>query len=86
MEQIQLAATRRTVQKGAAKRLRQTGRVPGVLYGHGFDTVPLQFEALALKRPVITATSTSAASKRLMALPSCTWNALNSVPSLPAGL
>ena len=50
MEQIQLAAIRRTVEKGAAKRLRQTGRVPGVLYGSGFETQPLQFEALALQR------------------------------------
>ena len=50
MEQIQLAAVRRTVEKGAAKRLRQIGRVPGILYGYGFETLPLQFEALALQR------------------------------------
>jgi large subunit ribosomal protein L25 len=50
MEQIELAATRRTVEKNAAKRLRQEGKVPGVLYGHAVGNVPLEFEALNLKR------------------------------------
>lgn len=50
MEQIELAATRRTVTKNAAKRLRREGKVPGILYGHTFENVPLEFEALTLKR------------------------------------
>jgi large subunit ribosomal protein L25 len=55
MERIELAATRRTVEKKTAKRLRREGRVPGILYGHGFESVPLHFDALDLKRTLATA-------------------------------
>jgi large subunit ribosomal protein L25 len=50
MEQIKLFSVRRTIKKGAAKELRQQGLVPCILYGRGFETVPLQIEALELSR------------------------------------
>jgi large subunit ribosomal protein L25 len=50
MEQIELVAMSRKVEKGAAKRLRQDGKVPGMLYGHGVGNVPLQMPVLELKR------------------------------------
>jgi len=50
MEQIELAGTSRTIEKTGAKRLRQAGKVPGIVYGHGFDSIPLHFEAMELKR------------------------------------
>jgi large subunit ribosomal protein L25 len=50
MEQIELAAVSRKVEKGAAKRLRQDGKVPGMLYGHGVGNVPLQIAVLDLTR------------------------------------
>lgn len=31
--------------KGVARRLRATGRVPGVLYGHDLDSVPISIDA-----------------------------------------
>lgn len=49
MEQIELAATRRTVKKGEAKRIRAEGRVPGIVYGYGFDSQPLAMEAVELR-------------------------------------
>ena len=50
MEQIELAATRRTVKKGQAKRIRAEGQVPGIVYGYGFDSQPLAMEAFELGR------------------------------------
>jgi large subunit ribosomal protein L25 len=50
MDEIELNAKRRTVKKKKAKILRQEGQVPGVVYGHGIENVPLQMEALELKR------------------------------------
>jgi len=50
MEQIELAGTSRTVEKTGARRLRQAGKVPGIVYGHGFDSIPLHFGAMELKR------------------------------------
>jgi large subunit ribosomal protein L25 len=55
MEQIELAAARRSVAKTEAKRLRREGQVPGILYGHGVETVPLQIAALELKRTLAQA-------------------------------
>jgi len=55
MEPIELAATHRTVEKKTAKRLRREGRVPGILYGHGVENVPLHFDALELKRTLAKA-------------------------------
>lgn len=47
--QAQLAAEKRTVTGKQVKQLRQQGWTPGVIYGHGFDSVPLQFEERPLK-------------------------------------
>jgi len=48
-EQIMLAAEKRTVLGKQVKQLRQEGWTPGVMYGHGFDPMPLQFEARSLQ-------------------------------------
>ncbi|WP_331715522.1 hypothetical protein [Tessaracoccus coleopterorum] len=42
------AATRTEFGKGAARRLRRSGKTPAVLYGHGTDPVHL---ALPRRRP-----------------------------------
>ncbi len=55
METITLTATQRRPQKGAAKRLRRQGFVPAVLYGHKFKNMPLQIEALPLRRALAQA-------------------------------
>ena len=57
MEQYKLDAAPRKVSKGAAKRLRQTGQVPGILYGHDVESQPLKFEALELQRTLMEAGS-----------------------------
>jgi len=49
-EQIELAATERSVTGKQVKRLRREGWTPAVMYGHGFDAVPLQFETRSLTR------------------------------------
>jgi large subunit ribosomal protein L25 len=49
-EQITLTAGKRTVTGKQVKRLRHEGWVPGVMYGHGFDSVALQFEERNLTR------------------------------------
>ncbi|OPZ31673.1 MAG: 50S ribosomal protein L25 [Lentisphaerae bacterium ADurb.BinA184] len=48
-EQIVIDAEPRTgLGKGPAHRMRQAGRIPGVIYGHGHEALPLSVEALAL--------------------------------------
>jgi large subunit ribosomal protein L25 len=49
-EQVTLTAERRTVLGKHVKQLRQQGWVPGVMYGHGFETIPLQFEDRSLSK------------------------------------
>ncbi len=49
-EQVELTAEKRTVLGKQVKQLRQQGWVPGVIYGHGFDPMPLQFEARSLRQ------------------------------------
>ena len=56
MSEIKLAAESRTeFGKGAARRVRREGRVPGVVYGHGTDpvhiTLPGHELLLALRTP-----------------------------------
>jgi large subunit ribosomal protein L25 len=46
---VELTAHKRTVQGKQVKQLRREGWIPGVMYGHDFDAVPLQFEARSLK-------------------------------------
>jgi large subunit ribosomal protein L25 len=48
-EQVELVAERRTMIGKQVRQLRQEGWTPGVLYGHGFDPMPLQFEARSLE-------------------------------------
>jgi large subunit ribosomal protein L25 len=48
-EQVVLAAEKRTVLGKQVKQLRQEGWTPGVMYGHDFDPMPLQFEARSLQ-------------------------------------
>lgn len=50
MDQAMVTAELRTVVGKQVKRLRREGWVPGVVYGHGFDPLPLQFEERALSR------------------------------------
>ncbi len=49
-QQIELAAKERTVIGRHVKQLRREGWTPGVMYGHGFESVSLQFEAKNLRR------------------------------------
>jgi large subunit ribosomal protein L25 len=49
-DQITLSAGKRTVIGKHVKQLRQEGWVPGVMYGHGFDSVSLKFEERNLTR------------------------------------
>jgi large subunit ribosomal protein L25 len=53
METIPLAAKARTdVGSRAAKRVRAAGAVPGVLYGHGAEPLPISVEARSLMSAV----------------------------------
>jgi len=45
METVLQATTRDTRGKGAARKLRAEGRVPGVFYGHGVDAVAISLSA-----------------------------------------
>jgi large subunit ribosomal protein L25 len=49
-QQIELAATQRSVSGKQVKQLRREGWTPGVMYGHNFESIPLQFEAKNLQR------------------------------------
>lgn len=58
MTQVKLAAEPRTEYgKGVSRRLRATGRVPAVIYGHSAETITLSLDAhdlmLALKQPKV---------------------------------
>jgi large subunit ribosomal protein L25 len=45
METVLKATTRDTRGKGAARKLRAEGRVPGVFYGHGVDSVAISLSS-----------------------------------------
>ena len=47
--QVELAAEKRTVLGKQVKQLRRQKCVPGVIYGHDFEPVPLQFDARELR-------------------------------------
>lgn len=49
-EQVTLTAERRAVLGRHVKQLRRQGWVPGVMYGHGFEAIPLQFEDRSLSK------------------------------------
>lgn len=52
MTATMLEATRRPVGKGAARRVRRSNRVPGVVYGAGVDPVAVSVDELALGQVV----------------------------------
>jgi large subunit ribosomal protein L25 len=47
---VELAAKKRSVLGSKVKRLRREGWVPGVIYGYGFESVPLQFDQHDLRQ------------------------------------
>ena len=49
VEQVELTAEKRTVLGKQVKQLRRQGWVPGVMYGHSFDPVSVQFEESSLR-------------------------------------
>lgn len=49
VEQVELAAEKRTVLGKQVKQLRRQGWVPGVMYGHSFDPLSVQFEEPSLR-------------------------------------
>ena len=49
-ERIELAAERRTVLGKQVGQLRRQKWVPGIMYGHDFDPVPLQFDTRELRQ------------------------------------
>ena len=54
MERVELEAVKReAVGKSAARRLRQQGAVPGVIYGRGMEPVAVAVEAKAFTRQVL---------------------------------
>jgi large subunit ribosomal protein L25 len=46
---VELKAKERTLFGSKVKRLRREGWVPGVMYGHGFESVPLKFDKYDLR-------------------------------------
>jgi large subunit ribosomal protein L25 len=49
-KQVGLSAEKRTVVGKQVKQLRRQGWTPGVMYGHGYESVPLKFEMRELQR------------------------------------
>jgi large subunit ribosomal protein L25 len=49
-EQVELRAEKRKVLGKQVKQLRQQGWVPAVMYGRGFDSLPLRFETRRLRQ------------------------------------
>lgn len=49
-QQIELAAEKRTMLGKQVKQLRREGWTPGVMYGHSFESMPLQFETRNLQQ------------------------------------
>ena len=47
------ASVRDTFGKGSMRRLRSTGKTPGVVYSHGEKALPLQFETKVLYRQLL---------------------------------
>jgi large subunit ribosomal protein L25 len=46
---VELTAQTRTVEGKQVAQLRRAGWIPGVIYGHGFEAIPLQFEVRHLQ-------------------------------------
>jgi large subunit ribosomal protein L25 len=57
MAEVRLSASRRDEYgKGAARRIRAAGRVPGIVYGHGMEPLPIALD----RREFVTALQTEA--------------------------
>jgi large subunit ribosomal protein L25 len=55
MEQHVIEVERRTADgKGAARKMRRTGKIPGVLYGHKQDAVSISVDPAPLKKAIKT--------------------------------
>ncbi len=55
MDQIQLEVSLRTeTGKGASHRLRNDGKIPAILYGHGMETYPLALKPAELRKILTT--------------------------------
>ncbi len=50
MKPLELEVSRRVITGKKVRFLRRQGIIPGNVYGHGFDSVPVQIEAKALKQ------------------------------------
>jgi len=50
MDRVELAVESRALVGKRVKQLRKQGKVPAVMYGHGFEPVPLQTDAKTLGR------------------------------------
>ena len=60
MAEVKLVAEpREGTGKGVARKLRAAGRVPGVLYGHGMDSIPLSVDAKDLFHVLHTGAGTN---------------------------
>lgn len=53
MSQVWTAEARSTEGKGASRRLRQMGKVPGIIYGADKDAVSVMFEANFIKKALL---------------------------------
>jgi len=59
MEQLELQAAPRAVTGKKVKQLRNEGLIPGVLYGHGVDSISLKFDAREIEQLAAQAGSSS---------------------------
>jgi large subunit ribosomal protein L25 len=57
-EKIVLEATKRAVLGKQVRQLRRKGLIPGVLYGPGFDSMPIQVDWLTLRPALLRAGGT----------------------------
>lgn len=58
MEQVELTAEKRVVVGKQVKQLRRQGWVPGVVYGHDFEALPVQLDVRSLGRVLERAVGT----------------------------
>ena len=53
------AGHRKETGKGAARKLRAEGQIPGVFYGSGIESLPLALDPIALKRLILSSPARS---------------------------
>jgi len=59
METLELRATPRTVVGKQVNALRREGIVPGVIYGHGIEPIPVQFNSREVEKAISKAGTSS---------------------------